>query len=394
MKKKLMSSICCCMLIIMCLAGCNGKVPKEEQTGSDYENAVYTKMYYKAAKSDIGAIWVKEDGSHICFTPKNSDEEMVFCFNPNCSHPETSADNPDPECMAALYHSYRNNEVAYYNGAIYIFAMENLGECTLYKMDVNGSNREMVGVFPFETYCRRACIFYNDRVYLSATVLKTDLENDEDEKEDGMATVKRLQYDYTFAEINLTDKTYRFIGEDFDGSTYVAEIDLMGPYLYARLSDMEDDGRIYEARYNLETSEAEVVISKDEWASGIRYIVHYDDDSYYYWDKNESMIAIRNIDGTVEKIVLKGPAGERFGASVSCDGMMYTRSMEYEGEQPGRYFMDFETGEITDITEPADKYGFCEYDGYYGVFLGEHVDGKNSKYHIWDREMILSEAKK
>ncbi len=377
------------IIFAVCLVGCSkdgsdiSKLENTEKINIDSSSVgVYSQKYSMISLSEIGAIWNWGNQRLIKFSPVDSGEIMPLCYDPNCKHPETSDENPDPVCMAALYN--HNCEIAYYNGAVYIFERRSLGENELYKMNINGSSREYIGTFPFEVELYQESIFCNNKAYLKVGILETNLEEVEG--------IQALEYTDKFVEIDLINGTYRYISDEIED--YIADIDLMNDKLFLRLADQKDGGRLYMMKLDIKTSESEIFISKDEWAAGCKYILAYDNDSYLYWDKNTSEIGIKNLDGTVEKLLLKGPEGESFRVCSSCDGMMYRRTMEYEGSVPGNYFMDFETGEIINITDEVEKYNLIYYDGYYDMFLG-NIEDENNKIlgrTAWSKAKILGEA--
>ncbi len=371
------------VMIITSLMGCNENIQSSKQTDEGQvegpASTAYSKRYRSGQISELGIIWTFGDpDDFIKFTPVNSNEMMLLCFDPNCKHPATSSENPDPVCMAALYNHMC--EVIYHDGAIYIFVTENIGENVLYKMNINGSSRERIATFPFEVKPANCSVSYGNYTYIRAKVLQTDL--------DKLESIQALEYVNKVVEIDLTDGTYRYISDEFDNHIYVSDTDVYGKSLFLRLSDMKDDGRIYMIRLNIDTGKNEILISKEEWADGYRFICCYDEDSYFYWDRNASEIGIKNINGTVEKVLLTGPEGESFLACPSFDGMMYRRTMDYESEAAGYYFMDFETQEVINITEEVDTYGLQYYDGYYDVFVSD----EDNIYATWSKDKILSEA--
>ena len=380
-----------CVLILMIFAtrimGCSSIDSKDSETKILYENTdegsvgIYSKKYFVTSISEIGVIWDWGNPRLIKFSPVDSGESMVLCYDPNCKHPETSNDNQDPVCMAALYNDHC--ETAYYNGAVYIFTVTSIGENVLYKMNINGSNREYVATFPFETQLDQDAIFYDNKAYCIASILQTNLEEVEG--------IKEVEYIDKLVEIDLKKGTYRYVSDEI--ADYILAVDLKDDNLYVRFADAAD-GCIYMKKININTAEEVVFISKEEWTAGHRYILVYGEDSYVYWDRNTSEVGIKNLDGTVEKLLLKGPEGESFKACPSCDGMMYRRTMEYEGNAAGYYFMDFDTWEIADITAEVEKYNITYYDGYYDMFVGEITDeyGMIQGWNAWSKAKILGEA--
>lgn len=71
-------------------------------------------------------------------------------------------------------------------------------------------------------------------------------------------------------------------------------------------------------------------------------------------------------------------------------------SMEACADEPaGFYFMDFETGEVINITEEAEKYNLLFYKGYYNAFIGrEYVEEERDFiWGMWSKDKIIGEAK-
>jgi len=274
-------------------------------------------------------------------------------------------------------------DIGYYEEAVYFFVNTSKTAHRIYKMDVGSAVRELVAEVPNQAAPGYITTFCGDKLYYNTKILHTD------------KTTGRGHYTYRLVEVNLLDGSYRFISEETEGTIDTA--DVVGNIMFTRRWGTGGDGKIYMVTIDLTTLEETVFLSKEDWVTGFRYIQGYDEDSYYYWDSNASEIGIKNIDGTVERVLLKGPIGESFGACPSYRGMLYRRTMEYEGMQPGWYFMDIETGEITDITEVTEKYHTYRYDGYYDAFVGTNYEEDGRKVindNMWSREWILNEAKK
>lgn len=383
----------CLITIIMCFAGCN----KSKDVSSKIDSAVinehnnyslgaegaYSKSYDILSISEAGAIW-SYGLKQIRFSPVDSEMDMALCYEPDCEHPVVSNDSPDPKCMAALYNCHC--DTAYYDGKIYIFAATGIDGHEMYEMKLDGTGRKKIASFPFWADLDYFYIITNDKAYYEAEILQTE--------EDALAQegYHLLEYSNRMVEVNLADGSYRFVTE----ATYdtVVDADLVGNILYMRVADTYDEGRIYVKTINIHTGEEKVIVTKDDWDAGKRYIRAYDEDSFMYWDRTASEIGIKNIDGTIEKVLLKGPEGERFSAEFSYDGMIFNRNLAYEDKVPGTYFMDLNNFEVIDITDEKDKYGIISYNGYCGTFIGEiyHKEEGKIDWRLWSKDKILSEA--
>ncbi len=217
-----------------------------------------------------------------------------------------------------------------------------------------------------------------------------------------MCTLRRLRiddkritngyYTYRIVEVNLIDGSYRFISEETAG--LMNEAHLAGDAFFVRKTENETGGRMFVTTINMNTGEENIIISIDEWANGNRYIRAIDEERFFYWSKRRYEIGIMNVNGTIEKVILKGEEGEVFGnAHPTGKGIFYQRTYESDTEPIGTYFMDFSTNEVTNITEEKEKYGLVGYVEQNDAFIG--LNSKENYvvgWTMWSREKILAEA--
>ncbi len=381
-----------CLLLLICLVGCNEGADvstdgtadtstdgtadtsfgdkNTEKTGMRYAERVGNIIF-----SEAGVVY--SDNYVLHFVPIDGGEDMVLCYDPNCEHSREDTLEGKADCMAVCPPT-RNSYVGFYEGAIYFFVSTNGEEHQICKMDISSASREIiVDGLPNDPNTDMVCTFCGGKLYYIADILNRD------------ESTSKIYYTKRIIEVDLADGSYRFITEEKD--TNISQVNIAGDTLFAYQYD--DDGLPYIIKVDLVTLEETMFISKEEWRAGERYINVYDEDSYFYWDKDAGEIGIKNFDKTVERVLVKGPKGERFGATPSCNGIIYRRSIDYEEEPEGCYFMDIETGKVTNITDVADKYNLRQYDGYYDVFIGLNKDGNYIlNYTLWSREKILNEA--
>lgn len=380
--------VLCCMLLILCALACNKKNTTMDNSGESngvtltddgftyYSDIHFAERYQTVSLSEAGILYDGNDGL-IHLVTIDEGKDMPFCYDPNCTHPNAEATGGDPKCMAAQYATYC--KTAYYNGTVYFFDGDGVFAHNVYTMDTNGSGRKLLAELPFFYHIGYLATFKEDKLYYVAKIpYKDDITN-------------TSIYKDRVIELNLRDGSYRFITEETENM--LSQADMAGDMLYMRRSSQEN-GRLYVEAVNIRTLETQVVITTDEWKNGNRFIDAYDEDSYYYWDKNTYEIGIKNIDGTVEEVLLRGAEGEGYDADASCDGIFYKREFDYGDETAGAYFLDMETRKITNITEVAEKYSIVGYDGYYDVFVARKdnkIEGK-SYWSIWSKENVLGET--
>lgn len=373
--KKILKKVCL-IIFALFLAGCN----VNEDISSDNTGNRYAERYQMVSLSEAGVI--RDNGGLIYLSTIDEGQEKVLCYLPNCEHAAVTPEDEDPECMAALYAG--NCRTAYYEGTIYFFVNYSFTEHSIYKMKTDGAGRELLATeLPGNADLSPACVFRGDKVYYPVRISKEDAN-----------TGSKLDSDYTLAEVDLNDGSYRYVIESNDEQ--LIQVNFAGDTLYVqRLSGT----RPYLLTVDMNTLEERVVNTTDEAPVNL-YFAAYDDDSYFYLDSTGCEAGIRNVDKTVEKVLLKWNEGENLGTIKPSNGrMLYQRRYEYDGEPVGTYFMDLATGEVTNITEEAEKYGIVGYDGYYDVFVAykfyknEEDDTSYMKWTIWSREKVLGEAK-
>lgn len=382
------------MVLILYIVGCNSaeNVPdsgtspviEESTTVKDtftYNSDIrYAERFEMITLSEAGVIVDDRDEGFIHLVTIDEGEDMLLCYDPNCTHPKTEATGDDPKCMAALYKGICR--AVYYNGTIYFFVADGIYEHKIYTMETNGSGRRLFAELPFFYNASYVTIFKDDKMYYAARIPHK------------IGNTTKVGYTERIIEMSLRDGSYRFVTEENNGG--VDQASLVGDTLFMRVM-YNGEGACLKT-VNINTLEERTIITKEEWAEGYRYIDAYDEDSYVFYDKSTSVhkIGIKNVDGTLEKILLEGGENEKFGnvASVSCGMLFYQRKYDYNGEAAGYYFMSVETGETVNITEEAEKYGIVAYDGYYDAFISRTYDEKamDMIWGMWSREKILSEA--
>ncbi len=380
MKKFLI--ILCFAMMISCLMGCDkettvdNSISKETTTADKEETSVrYAERFQSVSISEAGILYDTTAGL-VRLVTIDDGKDMPFCYDPNCSH------NPDysANCMAYIGTA---DATMYYDGALYIFRMTGLDSHKLYRMETNGAGWESVASLPFMYNISYVCIGCGDKMYYTAVILQED------------ESTKEISYIYRFVEVDLIDGSYRFVTEESKNTISIAAI--AGNILYTRLISA-DDGRLSLVAIDLSTLESRTVISSDVWTNEYVFFDVYDEDSYFYIGRATREVGIRSIDGIVERVLFRGAENERYsGISASQNGLYYERLYDYEDEPAGHYFMDLVTGEITNITEEAEKYGIMGYDGCYDVFVAreyqERVNDLDYAWSIWSREKVLGEAK-
>ncbi len=371
--KKIIKTVCLIILVLF-LMGC--KV--NDDKSSDNIGTRYAERYQMVSLSEAGVIYDNINEGLIYLSTIDEAKEKVFCYLPNCKHAAVTSTNKDPECMAALYEG--STKTAYYEGTIYFFVSDGLMEHNIYKMKTDGAGRELLAELPFAYNIGLVCVFRGDKVYYDAHIPSRN------------TATGRLDYSYSVVEVDLIDGSYRFVTTNSDEG--IQHVNFAGDTMYVQRLD---GTRPYLLTVDMNTLEEKVIITTDEVPANI-YMAAYDEDSYFYLDSTNYEAGIRNVDKTVEQVLLKWEEGKDLGIiKPSNKGMLYERRYEYEDEPVGTYFMDLVTGEVTNITEEKEKYGIVGYDGYYDVFVAyefvENEDGgSNMKWSIWSREKVLGEA--
>jgi len=334
------------------------------------------------ALSAEGIISAGNTGANLKLRKTDSSDEMILCFKPDCKHPEVYAIGLEAYCMSATYSGVQ--EIGFYEGMIYIFT-GNEEECIIYRMDVETGKRELFAKLPYGVESSELnLIFCEDKMYcvLVMAIYEEEIEG------------KKISVDYEgLVEISLKDGSYRTI-TDGSGKSRISEVFLGGNTVYLQKYDSYDYTETkafpYVVQIDLDTLKEKEVISPEVFNSQYKILEAYDEDTFYCYDMINYEISMRNIDGTKERVLVKGAEEETFRRrDVSNNGIFYERAEDYKNELAGTYFMDMTTGEITNISEPVDLYKLMEYDGYYDVFIGRDDD-----FNLWcySRERILKEG--
>lgn len=376
---KTVVSIIIILITLFSVIGCDKEednyVSKEELAFAKEENVRYAERFQNLSLSEAGIITDNTNEGMIHLITIDEGEDMIFCYDPNCRHIPVTEAHPDSECMAALI--LGSTRTAYYEGCIYFFVQDSIFSHKIYKMKTDGAGRTIVAELPFGCDIKKGCIFNGDKVYYIAK----------------MSTMDEVTYDITttarIVEVNLLDGSYRLITEDTNDQQL--QMDMADSTLYIRRADSKT-GLQYGIRVNIETLNEECFIDSETWHNAYACMGAYDDDSFFYFGYKNNDIGIRNVDGTIEKVLVQGAEGETYGwPDVSCDGLFYQRTIDYGDEKAGYYFLDFITGEVINVTDEQAKYGLFGYDGYYDAFVAH--DGTFKNWTMWSKEKVLGEAK-
>ncbi len=331
----------------------------------------YAERYRRISFSEAGVLYDGND-DRLRLLTIDEGKNMIFCYNPNCAHSTLSGSS----CMAYLGGL---TKTMYYDGAIYYLEKTSIYAHKIYKMETNGAGRELVASLPFRYELGYFCICREDKMYYTAIIVHED------------ETTKQLSETCRVVEVDLLDGSYRFITEDSTDIITIATI--KGNNLYMRLANTSTGGRLNLVVMNLETLEMKTVISEETWRDEYVFADAYDEDSYIYLGRTTREVGIRNIDGTIERVLFGGAPEERYGEiSVSDKWLYYMRLYDYEDEPAGHYFMDLDTGEVIDITDEAEKYGIESYSAEYDAFF-RCGTSQEADHGMWSREKILSEAR-
>lgn len=369
----------CFFLLVLCLMGCdrnnnviNTSSDNNEATTTVNDEDTAARMEGHAegrhdmALSEAGIIYGDNSG-RVHLVTIDEGKDMLLCYNPNCSH-------QDKNCMA---YEGAGNVTMYYNGVIYYFEMSSFYEHRIYKWEPDAAGRELIAELPFDFETWYVCIFHNDKVYYTAKIVR------EEESNGGIKTLSTV---YRMVEVSLLDGSYRFITEESTG--IMNNVTLIGNTIYTRR--YEEDGSLNMAAVDIDTLEYKTIITQETWNKEYVYVSGYDEDSYFYGDRSPREIGIRSLDGTVERVLIKGAENERYSnMDAYANGIYYSRMYDYEDEPAGHYFLDLVTGEVTNITDEVEKYNIREYDGYYDAFINSLLE----PYGMWSREKIINEAK-
>lgn len=343
-----------CIIVMMFFASLMacGKEPKFKGTP---EGLRYSETYQIVSVAPEGVVYKGRDGM-IYFRATGTNEEVILCYDPNCIHEPASPENPDPTCKAALFND--RTEIAYYEGNIYYFLSEGIYGHKIYKKAVNGAGRKAIATIPYSFDTLRGVIFYEDKMYYN--VVETVPLG-----EDGELIKK-----FYILEYDLVSGKYKLVTPHLED--IILDMQVTKDYIYIRLADVSNEGKVYVSRFKLENAEEEIFISTDEYP-GRRFIRAYDE-QFVYLDYLESgnEIGISNIADGKDKVLISIKDAEVGSVWASGNGIiyfLYKKSAEGERVGGGVFFYDMLTGETTDITEKALERGIMKYDGYKKIFI-------------------------
>lgn len=366
--------ICLVMAQLVLLTSCDRENDKEDGG----ESLVYASdNHFVYSASEEGVFYV--DDGLIHFVSADTHEDMIFCFDPVCEHERVTSDNPDPTCHAALFDG--RTKIAYYNGCIYYWTMEDVFNHSLYKMDINEGTRKKVGSYPY-SFNAVGYVFYEDYVYYNAKIMQ--------ESDTGGGLKSRA----VLLEVKLTDGSSRVIVEREDESNYaVSQMDRRDNML---LAVMDDESGDYLAWINLETLEQTVVIDADSMKEQRhRYSGIYDSENYYYSTGSE--IGICNLVTGKKTVIAEAGEGNFMLVSIGSNrGVLY--GIWDEGNE-SYYFYDVEGKQRWDMTDKYKELGICAYNGYMDKFITQVIEGTDGVgrivgYNIYDVQEVLEECKK
>ncbi|MBR6638175.1 MAG: hypothetical protein IKK96_04880 [Lachnospiraceae bacterium] len=329
---------CIIVMLVFSIASCK----KEEPENTPYSCGNINVNY---AITDNGLFSIKDELLH--FKSEETGEDIIFCFDPACEHEPASAENPDPECPAALFLATRT-KIAYHNEYIYYFVDKEAFSFELYRMNINGSAREFIGEIPYG-FPNLEYVFYGDYLYCNARIME--------EPEVGHAL---LSYG-VLLEINLNTGDYRVLLERDEESNYaVKDVDVSDNTLFAVVPTEGGDSLI---KMNLETLEQTVIIEKLNYY-GKMYKGIYDSDNYYYCSTNE--IGISNSVSGEDTVLITLDENKVFTSLYfSNHGIIYYVNTINRDDIEKTYFYDVSTKETIDITEKLEAIGGIHtYDGY------------------------------
>ncbi len=365
-------------IILMCLVMAQLVLLTSCDREDDKETLVYASdNHFEYAASEEGLFYA--DDGLIHFVSAETHEDIIFCFDPVCEHERATASNPDPTCHAALFDG--RTKIAYYDGYIYYWTVDDAFNHSLYRMDINAGTRKKLGSYPYN-FNALGYVFYDDYVYYNAKIMQETY------------TGGGLKSRAVLLEVKLADGSSRVIVEREDESNYaVSQMDRRDNML---LAVMDDEAGDYLARIDLETLEKTVVVDANSMKEQHYYYRGiYDSESYYYSTISE--IGICNLT-TGKKTVIAEAGKEKFIAlsMASNQGVMY--SIWDEGNE-SCYFYDVAGKQRWDITDKYKELGIWAYNGYMDKFITqviEETDGGSRivGYDIYDVQEVLAECKK
>ncbi len=328
-----------CIIVLLVFSVVSCKKEETENTPCSQGN-----LSVNCILSDSGIFSIKDELIH--FRSEETHEDIIFCFDPACEHEPASAENPDPECRAALFTA--RTKIAYHNEYIYYFTEKDAFNFELYRMNVNNDGRDLIGEFPYG-FPNLEYVFYGDCLYCNAKIME--------EPEVGHALISYG----VLLEINLNTGNYRVLLERDEESNYaVKELDVRGNTLFAKVSAKDGDSLI---KINLETLEQTVIIEKLSYYVKM-YKGIYDSDNYYYCSTNE--IGISNSVSGEDTVLITLDENNMFTTSYfSNRGIIYSVNTVNRDGIEKTYFYDVSTKETIDITEKiAAIGGIHTYNGY------------------------------
>ena len=348
--------ICITFLLIFSMTSCK----KEEPENIPYS---YGNININYTVTPDGLFSIKDDLLH--FMSEETGEDIIFCFDPACEHEPASAENPDPECPAALFLATRT-KIAYHNGYIYYFVDKEAFSFELYRMNINGSAREFIGEIPYG-FPNLEYVFYGEHLYCNAKIME--------EPEVGHALISYG----VLLEIDLGTGDYRVLLERDDDSNYAAkELDVSGNTLFAKVATEDSDALI---KINLETLAQTVLIEKLSYTEKM-YKGAYDDDCYYYCSTSEIGIS-NSVSGEDSVLITPGENNIFTSFFFSNRGIIYSVNTANRDSIEKTYFYDVITKETIDITEKTEAIGgIFEYNGYLNKIVRSIKSEPNEKGQI------------
>lgn len=352
MKKELRAIAAAAVIFALTLTACQKK--DTEFTGIS-DGLRYSESYQIVFIAPEGVVYKGKDDM-VHFRAEGTSEDIILCYDPNCIHEPASLYNPDPTCRAALFNTATT--IAYYEGKIYYFVKENVREHKIYKGAVNGSGRSLIAEMPYTCDTLRGMMFYEDKMYY---IVAERFEADD------KGTLGKNSY---IVEYDLKSNEYRLVTPVIRGM--VLDMQMTKEYIYVRLADGEDGGRLYVRRYNIETGEEEIFTTTDEYQS-YRLVRAYENHCIYayYSEKGEGVI-MKDLGSGSETVLIEADDGHTLSVSASGNGILYKEFSVAEDGGIGLAkvgFYDLLAGETTDITEKAVEMGIRHYDGYNKVFI-------------------------
>lgn len=328
----------------------------------------YSETYQTCSTSREGVFYINKD-LMVCFRAANSEESMILCYDPNCVHEPATDANPDPVCKAALFNGHYT-QIAYYEGYIYYFTYDSIGEHDLYKMKVGGSGREYIATLPYRPDPLSGVVFYEDFMYYMGIGYVHNEEN---------GALERTSY---IIEYDLLNNDYRIVSDGFTNTMF--DLQVTKEYVYLWLSD--ENNNLFMKRADKDTCEAEIFISAEDYKT-YRSLAIYDD--YYFYYDGYGKVGIKYFESGESEVLIDRDCAIIPDVSLG-NGIFYrTQSADEGGAVNGGYFYDLITGETFDITEKTLELDIRSYDGIKGIFVCSYL----SKTFVVHEEEILSTGK-